>query len=1181
MSEVLNEVFSSVLVASRDAAVLALAVAFILFLVGRKIPAAWRHGLWMLIVIRLLLPELPDSTLSWQRLLPVNNPVVTEVPAAISPVQPREIPARNPEPEVGPQHGSTVPEMAVLAEFGKPTMVAETLPTEFDWKQAIFFIWLAGVAAYLALIFVLDMRFRQRVRGLTKHDSNEFENVQNLLARVTREQSVRPPALRITEAVPVPAISGLIRPTILLPSATLERLDETELRLVLLHELAHLHRRDLWLNWLLALLQAVHWFNPVIWWAFHRVRVEAEGAADAWVLHRCGAETPPRYGEALLRLLEVESPRRRIAVPGVVGVVESPRDLRSRIQMIARFSRKRNRLAAVGTVALIVGLAAVGLTQAPEEKREEASSTADSGELTLPEAIDSPMTRVSSIEITVVDEEGNPVEGADVIVTPGNDYLAQVLTPISLRGRTDANGKLHGRTEPVREDTHFGLFYVVAFKEGFSGFSWLQPESDPTTGKVDFESGTIQGMVKLTPAEIVRTKIVRPDGSPVVGLRVWVDGIGLPRASDETFSFFGNPPPLSDGYWEAVTDERGVLEIRDIPRGAGIHLSHDQEQWAAFPGYHHILLDGLTAADETRSITLAPAASVTGRVISPSGRGVPNIIVEALEHTPYVNAHHGYAISDADGFYQLKALPEGNYKLFATGRGGHGQNFWVLDGGGDLKLKVGETITNQNFEFKHGGRLVRRLIDEASGDLITESSATVGLPGTIKGVYHSGRTPAGYHENRQMYESELRAGEITYLDIPFRKRAPSDQISGVVVDATGNPVSGAKVKCPSIQAPIYERMMTKTDEAGRFAFELPPDLKGVELIAWEGDRISDPSIQYTPGTEVTIQLLENQFGTVVGRVIDGNGNPLFKARFYSTGQELPGVTERSIETDLDGFFRIAVLPEKLVTFWISRDGHTKVARQGKIEAGVETDLGDIQLETATASVAGRVIYTDGQPASQARLRISGQNQPHLENLVTDTEGQFQFQGVAEGWLWVEAYDQFDDVNQSGKSRVRSGSEDVRIELKPTPEWRADTVDFIGKPAPPLNVDHWYNTPSPNPDHKGKIRMIRFVGKDRPLIYVSGTVKLMQKLQDEFTGKGVEFILVHGPWPKEEVDEILAADHPNLTVPLAIESEKDAMSDAFGVQTWLTVVIDREGKVVYQDHSGKGSKAAVQQLLDAE
>jgi bla regulator protein BlaR1 len=84
----------------------------------------------------------------------------------------------------------------------------------------------------------------------------------------------------VTDAVTAPALTGLWKPTILLPTRSLEKLDDEALRFVLLHELAHLRRRDLWTNWILAVLRSLHWFNPFVWWAFHRLRVEAERAAD-------------------------------------------------------------------------------------------------------------------------------------------------------------------------------------------------------------------------------------------------------------------------------------------------------------------------------------------------------------------------------------------------------------------------------------------------------------------------------------------------------------------------------------------------------------------------------------------------------------------------------------------------------------------------------------------------------------------------------------------------------------------------------------------------------------------------------------------------------------------------------------------------------------------------------------
>ena len=106
----------------------------------------------------------------------------------------------------------------------------------------------------------------------------------------------------------LPALWGVVRPTILLPPGLCERLSAEQLRFVFLHELAHVRRHDVLVEWLLAVLTSVHWFNPAIWLAAHLYRADRELCRDQMVLKAAGMERGSDYGHTLLALLELCGP---------------------------------------------------------------------------------------------------------------------------------------------------------------------------------------------------------------------------------------------------------------------------------------------------------------------------------------------------------------------------------------------------------------------------------------------------------------------------------------------------------------------------------------------------------------------------------------------------------------------------------------------------------------------------------------------------------------------------------------------------------------------------------------------------------------------------------------------------------------------------------------------------------
>jgi beta-lactamase regulating signal transducer with metallopeptidase domain len=106
---------------------------------------------------------------------------------------------------------------------------------------------------------------------------------------------------------------------------------------VFLHELAHVKRHDIALGWLTAFLQVLHWFNPLVWLAFHRMRSNRELACDALMLSRTQGEGTQDYGRAIVSLLEHFSVPQPL--PGLAGILESKSQLKRRIAMITQFQK--------------------------------------------------------------------------------------------------------------------------------------------------------------------------------------------------------------------------------------------------------------------------------------------------------------------------------------------------------------------------------------------------------------------------------------------------------------------------------------------------------------------------------------------------------------------------------------------------------------------------------------------------------------------------------------------------------------------------------------------------------------------------------------------------------------------------------------------------------------------------
>ena len=171
--------------------------------------------------------------------------------------------------------------------------------------------------------------------------------------------------VKVTRETVSPAVYGLFRPVILLPQALTETLAPEQLRAVLLHELMHVRRGDVWVNCAQALLQIVYWWHPLVWVANARLRRLREEAVDDAVVAAL-REDADVYAPTLLAVAKFAF-HRPLASLGLVGILESRSALRQRIERLVNFPPPRK--AGLGLVSalglLVFSAVAVPMGDAP------------------------------------------------------------------------------------------------------------------------------------------------------------------------------------------------------------------------------------------------------------------------------------------------------------------------------------------------------------------------------------------------------------------------------------------------------------------------------------------------------------------------------------------------------------------------------------------------------------------------------------------------------------------------------------------------------------------------------------------------------------------------------------------------------------------------------------------------
>ena len=279
------------------ASIAALAV-MILRLLLKKAPRWLTCALWLVVFLRMVCPVSLDLPVS---LMPasITSGAAAErvIPTTITPTVPETTPAQS------------APAAAEEAEPAAAAPAANPEPASpgLDRNDFLFAVWVMGAAGMVLWGAVSYLRLRRRISEAVRLEGNLYE----------------------TDRIDTPFVCGFFRPRIYLPVG----LDPTDRKYVVLHEQAHIRRKDHLTKPLAYLALCVHWFNPVLWLAFRLFCRDVEGACDQAVIRNFDRTDTAGYAAALLHL------GRRRTLPQAVPLAFGEENAKRRVKGVLTYKK--------------------------------------------------------------------------------------------------------------------------------------------------------------------------------------------------------------------------------------------------------------------------------------------------------------------------------------------------------------------------------------------------------------------------------------------------------------------------------------------------------------------------------------------------------------------------------------------------------------------------------------------------------------------------------------------------------------------------------------------------------------------------------------------------------------------------------------------------------------------------
>ena len=291
-------------------------ILFLKWLFQDKLSPRWQYGVWIILLLRMILPKQMDRALFF------NLPVWVETIKAM----------------VEQNLQSAYTDAFIPLSMYHFVPFIQTAPVSItDW---LFVLYVAGIVGMLFWYVASYVRLRLL---LCKGQDISVEQRQTI-AHVCSKYDLTACKTVAVPGLPSAFVCGIIRPVLALPANT--SVDEK----IILHELLHLQHRDALRNVGWSFLRAFHWCNPFMQMVFRRIGNDIESLCDQRVLERLEGEERREYGNILLSMAN----RQYARAPGTTSISNGGKNISRRIAAIVRFKKYPQGMALVSVCIVLV-----------------------------------------------------------------------------------------------------------------------------------------------------------------------------------------------------------------------------------------------------------------------------------------------------------------------------------------------------------------------------------------------------------------------------------------------------------------------------------------------------------------------------------------------------------------------------------------------------------------------------------------------------------------------------------------------------------------------------------------------------------------------------------------------------------------------------------------------------------